>query len=260
MKNLFLEKFRRGEKTIGTFFEMGGPAVGELISLTALDYFIIDGEHGPYDVMEAADIIRAAEGAGTAAPFVRVKDSERNSILRMLDVGAKGIIVPQIRSLEEGQRAVQYGKYYPLGNRGFAPTRNSLYGCAAEAQGSVQEYFNACNEMQLLILQCETVGCLEAIEKVAALNGVDGIFVGPYDLSVDMGIPAQFDHPAFTAALERISAAVKAAGKFCIIYADNEDAAAARLREGFESVTLSMDCILYQQAINRSVKTIRTAL
>lgn len=94
MKNRFLDKFRSGEPSVGTFFEMGGPAVGEMIALTELDYFVIDGEHGPYDVLQAADIIRAAEGAGTAAPFVRVKDSQRNSILRMLDVGAKGLIIP----------------------------------------------------------------------------------------------------------------------------------------------------------------------
>lgn len=260
MENRFLRKVRQGEVAIGTFFEMGGAAVGEMIALTDLDYFIIDGEHGPYDVWQAADIIRAAEGVGTAAPFVRVKDSQRNSILRMLDVGAKGLIIPQVQSADEVRRIVEYGKYYPAGSRGFAPTRNSLYGCAAEAQGSVQEYFDACNATQLLIPQCETTGCLEDIEHIAAIEGVDGIFVGPYDLSVAMGMPAQFDRPEFCQALERILQAVKKAGKFCIIYADTEEIAAARLTEGFDSVALSMDCILYRQAINQAVRGIKAAL
>lgn len=260
MKNRFLDKFRSGEPSVGTFFEMGGPAVGEMIALTELDYFVIDGEHGPYDVLQAADIIRAAEGAGTAAPFVRVKDSQRNSILRMLDVGAKGLIIPQVQSVDEVRRIVEYGKYYPVGSRGFAPTRNSLYGCSDDAKGSVQEYFDRCNTSQLLIPQCETMGCLEAIEEIAAVDGVDGIFVGPYDLSVAMGAPAQFDRPEFAAALKRVLEAVQRAGKFCIIYADTEDAAVKRFDEGFDSVALSMDCILYRRAINGAVAAIKGAL
>lgn len=260
MNNRFLDKIRKGEPAVGTFFEMGGAAVGEMIALTDLDYFIIDGEHGPYDVWQAADIIRAAEGAGTAAPFVRVKDSQRNSILRMLDIGAKGLIIPQVQSVDEVRRIVEYGKYYPVGSRGFAPTRNSLYGCAEDAKGTVENYFAACNAAQLLIPQCETMGCLMAIEDIAAIDGVDGIFVGPYDLSVAMGMPAQFDRPEFAEAIERVREAVKKAGKFCIIYADTEEAAARRLADGFDSVALSMDCILYRQAINQAVHAIKAAL
>lgn len=260
MDNLFLEKTRQGQQTIGTFFEIGGTTVGEIMALTDMDYFIIDGEHGTYTPAQVADIIRAAEGAGRPAPFVRVKDSQRNSILQMLDVGAKGIVVPQIRSVDEAFRTVEYGKYYPVGNRGFAPTRNSLYGCAKEAQGSVQDYFDACNEKQLLILQCETVECLENIETIAAINGVDGIFLGPYDLSIDMGMPAQFDQPDFTHAVAHILETVKAAGKFCIIFAADEKTAISRLHQGFDSVTVSMDSLLYRQALNRTVETIRSCL
>ncbi len=259
MNNLFLEKTRQGIQTVGMFFEMGGPAVGEVIALTDLDYFIIDGEHGTYTPSQAADIIRAAEGVGKAAPFVRVKDSQRNSILQMLDVGAKGIVVPQIRSIEEARRTVEYGKYYPVGNRGFALTRNALFGCAEEAQGSMQDYFDACNEKQLLILQCETKECLADIEAIAAIDGVDGIFLGPYDLSVDMGMPGQFDQAAFCQAVSHILEAVKKAGKFCIVYTADEETAILRLQQGFDSVTVSMDSILYRQAVNRSVDIIRSA-
>lgn len=262
MQNTFLEKTKAGKKTIGTFFEIGQAAVGEVIALTDLDYFIIDCEHGPYDVESAGNVIRAAEGAGEGkvTPLVRVKDSQRNSILKMLDIGAKGLIIPQVQSLEEIKQIVKYGKYYPVGDRGFAFTRNVKYGCAPEAKGTVQEYFDACNEKQLLIPQCETKGCLEEIEAITAVDGIDGIFVGPYDLSVALGIPAQFDKPEFKAALERILAAVKAAGKFCIIYADNEQVASERFKLGFDSITLSMDNSIYIEAMNRCVATIQDLL
>ena len=239
---------------------MGQAAVGEIIALTDMDYFIIDCEHGPYDVESAGDIIRAAEGAGDAAPLVRVKDSQRNSILKMLDIGAKGLIIPQVQSLEEIYDIVKYGKYYPVGERGFAFTRNVKYGCAPEAKGSVQEYFDACNEKQLLIPQCETKGCLQEIEKITAVDGIDGIFVGPYDLSVALGVPAQFEKPIFQNALKRILAAVKKAGKFCIIYADNETVALSRLQMGFDSVTVSMDCNIYINAMNRCAAKIKDGL
>ena len=259
MENTFLKKTKEGKTTIGTFFEMGKGAVGEVISLSDMDYFIIDAEHGPYDVESAAEIIRASEAAGAdrVTPLVRVKDTQRNSILKMLDIGARGLIIPQVHSLEEIHRIVEYGKYYPVGSRGFAYTRSVRYGCGEETSGTVQEFFDACNEKQLLIPQCETAGCLDEIEAIAAADGIDGIFIGPYDLSVAMGIPAQFDRPQFKEALERIIAAVKAAGKFTMIYADNEAVAAERIKMGFDSITLSMDNTIYLNALNGCVSRIR---
>lgn len=259
MRNTFLEKTKAGKYTIGTFFEMGKGAVGEVISLSRMDYFIIDAEHGPYDVESAAEIIRASEAAGAdrVTPLVRVKDTQRNSILKMLDIGARGLIIPQVHSLEEIHKIVEYGKYYPVGARGFAYTRSVRYGCGEEAAGTVQEFFDACNARQLLIPQCETRGCLEEIESIAAVDGIDGIFIGPYDLSVALGIPAQFESPVFQDALKRILAAVKAAGKFTMIYADNEDVAAERIAMGFDSITLSMDNTIYLNALNGCVDQIQ---
>lgn len=262
MKNTFYEKTKAGKTTVGTFFEMGKGAVGEVISLSKMDYFIIDCEHGPYDVESVGEIIRGCDsaGEGNVSPFVRVKDSQRNSILKMLDIGARGLIIPQVRSLEEIQRIVEYGKYYPIGERGFAFTRSVKYGCAPEAKGSVQDFFDECNKKQLIIPQCETMGCLNEIEAITAEEGVDGIFIGPYDLSIALGIPAQFDRPEFMTALERIIRAVKAAGKFSIIYADNAEIASKRIKAGIDSITLSMDNTIYLNALNHCVDEIKDRL
>ena len=109
MKNTVKDKITAGEKAVGIFYELGGSAVVEALGLGGLDFFIIDTEHGPYDVESARDAVLAA-GAHTISPFVRVKDATRASILKMLDIGAQGLIIPAIESVDEVRKIVEYGK------------------------------------------------------------------------------------------------------------------------------------------------------
>lgn len=249
MKNLFMEKIRNGEQPVGTFLEFGDQGVAEALALTDLDYMLIDTEHGPYDVETVMTMIRSAE-LHDCTPFVRVKDSNRNSILKMLDVGAQGLIIPQVHSIEEIRKIVEYGKYFPVGQRGVAFARGCGFGYKDYTKGDINDYFAYCDRETLLIPQCETMGCLKDIENIARVDGIDGIFVGPYDLSVAMGIPTQFDKPEFKDALKRILAAVADAGKFTIIFAGTPELAKQRLAEGFNSVTVSQDVNFYIDAIN----------
>ena len=124
MKNLLREKIMNGVKTVGTFFEAGNASVAEALALTDLDYMLIDTEHGPFDVESVMLMLRGAELHGTTA-LVRVKDSNRNSILKMLDIGAGGLIIPQVHSIEEIKKIVEYGKYFPVGQRGVAFARGA---------------------------------------------------------------------------------------------------------------------------------------
>ena len=255
MKNFFKEKTDAGIKTIGTFFEMGNALVGEAISMSNLDYVLIDTEHGPFDVESTMDIMRGIQLHGTST-LVRVKDSSRPSILKMLDIGADGLVIPQVQSLEEIKKIVEYGKYFPGGSRGVAFSRGANFGYADHAMGDINDYFDYCNKNTLLIPQCETLGCLEEIEEIAKVDGVDGIFVGPYDLSVAMGIPTQFDKPEFKAALERILKAVKDAGKFVVIYCATPELASERFAQGFDSATIGQDVNIYVNALNEMVSKV----
>ena len=115
---------------------------------------------------------------------------------------------------------MEYGKYFPVGQRGVAFARGAGYGYLEHAKGDINDYFATCNRETLLIPQCETKGCLENIEEIAKVDGIDGIFVGPYDLSVAMGIPTQFD------------------------------------KQGFDSVTVGQDVNFYIDAINEMVHSI----
>ncbi len=111
---------------------------------------------------------------------------------------------------------VEYGKYYPLGERGVAGERANCF--TYDMGGSLNDWFRIANEETLLIPQCETVGCLKDIDNIVRVDGIAGMFVGPYDLSTAMGIPGQFDNPDFLKAIQKVVDACHAAGKFCITY------------------------------------------
>lgn len=256
MKNVFREKMAAGEQTLGTFGELGSPVAMELMAYNGMDYVIIDSEHGPYDVETTADLIRAAKLAGTT-PFVRTKDGQRNSILKMLDVGAMGLIIPNIQTVEEVKDVIEYGKYFPVGNRGVAPASGSHFWTQDYAKQGLPHLFEVANREQLIIPQCETVGALENIEEIVALDGVDGIFVGPFDLSTALGKPGQLDDPEVKEAIQRVADVCKEAGKFSLIYGTNVDNAKARYEQGYQSVTLTMDALIFGDAVANVVKQIK---
>ena len=247
MKNLLREKLLQGGHALGTFYELGGIAAAQCIGIAGMDFAIVDTEHGPADVESALTAITALS-ARNCTPLVRVKDVTRPSVLKMLDVGARGLVVPDVQTVDEVRRLVEYAKYYPLGRRGFAPTLSGGYGFDPEC-ADTQQYFDHCNRETMLIPQCETLGALEHIEEIAAMEGVDGIFVGPYDLSVALGKPAQMDDPDLQAAIDRVLSACKKHGKCTMIYAGDAAGSAAFFRRGFDCVACGMDSIFLIQAL-----------
>ena len=255
MINLLREKLVVGEKTIGTFHEIGSSSAIEALAYSGLDYVLIDTEHGPFDVESTQSFIRAAKGA-EFTPLVRVKDGNRNSILKMLDVGAMGLVIPNIHHIEEIHQLVSYGKYHPIGNRGVAPTSGSSFWFAEYAQQGLDHYFEVSNRETLLLPQCETIGCLEDIENIVQVDGVDGIFVGPYDLSTALGKPGQLEDPEVVAAIKKFVAVCKANNKFSFIYAGAPETAKKYYSWGYDSVTYSMDAIVLKQAFTDTIQTI----
>ena len=173
---------------------------------------------------------------------MRVRDSSRAAVLHALDLGARGIIIPDVQSVEEARRLVEYAKYYPLGARGFAFSRSAKYGFLPELK-QIGDYFTATNQRTILMPQCETAGALEHIEEIAALDGIDCIFVGPYDLSVALGAPARFATPRFAEALGRAS------GKLAFIYANTMPEARAYFAQGYQGAAIGTDTAFLVKAI-----------
>ena len=255
MKNTLREKMLAGEKTLGTFFELGSATAAECLGFSGLDYMIIDTEHGPFNPQSALDFVRAAK-LYNITPLARVQEISRAAILKLLDVGAMGIIVPCVNSIEDVHKIVEYGTYAPLGDRGVANTAGSGFWFEDYACRGLPEYFEISNRETMLLPQCETLWCLEHIDEVLAVPGIDGMFVGPFDLSTAMGIPGQFDLPEFRDALNRVQRACAAAGKPSMIYAASEGKAREGFAEGYGSVAFGMDATTLTNAYRAAVKNI----
>ena len=244
--------------TIGTFFELGGRGAMESLSYTGLDYVIIDTEHGCFSEESTADYILAAEKGGLL-PYVRIGDIRRPCVLRMLDVGARGLIVPNIRSVDQVRELVIHAKFPPVGNRGYCPNRTSGWGSDSWSK-DVFSYMEECNRRCRLIPQCETKEALEQIEEIATIPGVDGIFVGPCDLSIDLGIPLQFDNPVLVSAVERILKACKENNKESLIFAGSMNDALKWVGKGFDSIAYSLDTSVFIQAYQALVEQFHNAM
>ena len=253
-ENTFKAKLKDNKKPLGIFVDTASACVVECIGRTGFDYVIIDNEHSPVDAETSCELIKAAELSGLT-PLARVRDLSRSAILKLLDVGAQGLIVPNINTVREVGEIVSYCKYRPVGNRGFCPSRKDGWGFDGDMSvARTMEFFN---DNVLLIPQCETVGALDNIESIAAVPGVDGVFIGPFDLSISMGIPGQFDAPEFKAALARILKATHDAGKFCMMFAPTPERAVEVIKEGYDSATYSLDASVIISCFKEKVEYIR---
>ena len=188
MENTLKQKLAAGAQPIGTFFDTASVSLMECLGRTGLDFAIIDNEHSPIEAETTAALVRAAELSGIC-PLARVREISRPAVLKLLDVGVQGLIVPNVKTLAQVQELVNYAKYYPIGQRGFCPSRKDGWGF--DGLGSVPETMRHFNGETLLFPQCETAEALAIIEDICAVDGVDGIFVGPFDLSISMGMPGQ---------------------------------------------------------------------
>ncbi len=256
MENSAKKKLQDGEKILGTFFSMGNPSAMECLGYTGMDFAIIDTEHGPFDTENAMALVRAAESVGLS-PFMRIADVSHKEIQRAVDMGVQGLIVPCLRSLGDMRKLVDLAKFAPVGNRGFIKGRGSGFGYQDWACGSVAEYMTASNDRLLVLPQCETRECYEEIEEVLAIEGIDGIFVGPFDLSISLGMPGDFENPEFKAAVARILKACKKAGKYSLIFSTAIDQARAYLEQGFDGVAHSIDFTVFTEAYKAAMAEIR---
>ena len=254
--NRIREKFLNHELSVGTFTQLTSTVAVEALGRTGLDYVLIDTEHSAVGIEFLSSAITAADAAGIV-PLVRINDIARSKVLQPLDYGAQGLIVPAVETVEQVRRLVEYAKFPPVGNRGFCPTRDGGYGYDEVSMQGTDVYFAHANQETLLIPQCETVGCLDHIEEITAMDGVDGIFLGPFDLSIALGRPMAFDCDEMRAALDRILNACHKNNKMAFIFCGDAQAAKARAAQGFDSVTAGLDIMALVDAYRAMVQDIR---
>jgi 2-dehydro-3-deoxyglucarate aldolase/4-hydroxy-2-oxoheptanedioate aldolase len=199
-KNTIKAKLQQGGTAVGTCLtDYVEPEVVAILKAAGMDFFFIDTEHSPTGYREIQTLVRVARAADVT-PLVRVTQSEYFLIARALDVGAMGIVAPRIHSLDQAKAVVSAMKFPPAGGRGYG-----LRGIITdyEFQGAKTEMDSADRET-MVILQMESRECVEAIYDITSVEGVDAIMVGPFDLSVSLGIPGEFESPIFWEAFDRM--------------------------------------------------------
>ncbi len=201
------QRIRSGETLLGTFLNLGSPMATEICARAGLDWVLIDLEHGAGSEAELLSQLTAVAAAGTTA-IVRVERSERMRIARALDLGAEGIMAPRVDTADEAAELVRHLRYPPGGIRGVAlMTRGAEYGTVAHGEVA------AVNDRLVTIAQVESPTAVANAAELAAVDGVDVLFVGPTDLTHAMGIPGEIDHPDYRRAVAEVGQAAAAAGK-----------------------------------------------
>lgn len=235
MINSIRERVLNRELLTGTFLSLGSSITVEMAGNSGFDWLLIDMEHGWGSHAHLLPQIQAA-GATPAAPFVRIEDNQTPRFKRVLDLGASGIMIPYISSVAEAEHAVSAMRYPPRGVRGVAKlSRGSGFGADFE------DYFENGHEQLTTVIQVETVDALNDIDNIASVDGVDVLFVGPMDLTVNMGIRGQFDHPDYISAQKKIAEAAKNAGKAAGILLQSADQVSPTLDLGYTFVALGSD-------------------
>ena len=235
-QNLLKKKILEGKSAIGTFVKLTDPAVVEILALAGFDFFVLDTEHVAVDREQLTHIVRAAEAYGIT-PIVRVRENNQVEILQNLDLGYAGVQVPNVDSAEESRNLVSYVKYTPHGVRGLSP---SVRACGYGTCG-VQEYIDHANENTMVIAHCETKTCVENLDAVLEVPGVDVIFIGPMDLSQSYGVPGKPATPEVAAAIKLVKEKTRAAGKAIGTVAGTPEAAKKLIEEGVQYVLLASD-------------------
>ena len=199
-----------GHIVMGTFVaELRAPAVAMILQQNDFDFMLVDTEHGCFDPAAVAQLILAGKEAGLC-PLVRVPGPDQAEIKRVLDAGAEGIMVPMSQSLEDVQQVVNHSKYPPLGQRGAHFVRPHTRYMNPE---DIADFMAEANRNLLTIVQIETRAAAELVDEIAAVEGVDMLYVGPSDLSVALGHPGQLDHPEVLDVVDRVGRACREQGK-----------------------------------------------
>jgi 2-keto-3-deoxy-L-rhamnonate aldolase RhmA len=252
-ENPVKRKIASGGLALGTMaFEFNTTGLARLAAESNAEFVIFDQEHTGWTA-ETIRMLVATSGGADLVPMVRVPTTQYHLISRVLDVGVRGIMVPMVESAEQAKLIVDSAKYPPVGKRGAA------FGVAHDdyAGGAVGEKMRSANDETLLIAQIETPGGVENVEAIAATAGIDVVWIGHFDLTNFMGIPAQFEHPRYLDAVKKVVAAADAAGKTAGIMAGTVEDAHWALDQGFRIVAYSGDLWLYQLALREGLAQIR---
>jgi len=247
-KNSFAERLRKGELLIGTLISLPSPEITELLSSTGYDWLFIDAEHGAFNPQQAQSMLQAA---GDCPCVIRVPSGDEIWIKKALDIGAAGIIVPQVHTAEQAKLIVKSCKYSPVGTRGVGIGRAHNYGMDFE------KYIKTANQHTAVILQAESRQAINNIEAIAAVKGVDAILIGPYDLSASLGKIGQVTNPVVIRAIDKVARTCKKSGVRLGFFGVNADAVRPYMKKGFTLITTGVDTLFLIKSATETLAATR---
>jgi 4-hydroxy-2-oxoheptanedioate aldolase len=237
-ENAVKQRMRRGEAVRGVWLALPSVETARLAARMPADWLVVDVEHGPMGAETMTRMVAAIADARGPAPFVRLASHGVENVKRALDAGAWGVIAPMINTRADAEAFAAAAKFPPLGQRSFG---SAWAGLGFDV--SMQEYLRIANDQTVAMVQIENRAALEHLDEIFSVPGIDGVFVGPVDLAVSLGLdpdPESRD-PEFRRAVEEILSAAKAAGLPAGIYCSSPDAAAERIQQGFVMVNVASD-------------------
>jgi 2-dehydro-3-deoxyglucarate aldolase/4-hydroxy-2-oxoheptanedioate aldolase len=247
---------RSGGVPIGTMvFEFNTPGIARIAAAAGVDFVIFDLEHTGWS-LETLRLLMATSRSADLDAMVRVPATQGHFLSRVLDVGAAGIMVPMVETEEQARDIVRFAKYPPEGRRGtcFAVAHDDY------RDGDIGETMRSANAEGLLIAQIETVQGLENLEHIAAVDGLDVLWIGHFDLTTSMGIPGQFDHPRYKDAVAHVLDASRRHHKATGFMVKSAAEGEALVRQGFRVLAYWGDLWIYRQALAEGVAALRQRL
>jgi 2-keto-3-deoxy-L-rhamnonate aldolase RhmA len=239
-----------GDFLLGSWLTILDPAVSELMAGAGFDLLIADGEHGPIATSDLVQMLISTRASGVPVVF-RVAANEPVRIMHALDAGASGVVVPQIRTVADAERAAAWCRYPPVGLRGIAPRRASEYGRHTAA------YLGAANDLVTCCIQIETREALDDLDAILAVPGIDTILIGPNDLAASLGHTGDIGHADVEAAIAHVLARTAAHGIPAGVWTLSVAQARARRDQGFAWATLGTDYGFMLTAADAAAREVR---
>jgi 2-dehydro-3-deoxyglucarate aldolase len=245
----FRKRLWARESLIGTMVTLPVPAIAEILADLGFDWLFVDGEHGQ---LETREILAILQTVGDRVPcLVRVPGAEEPPIKKVLDLGAEGIIVPQVNTAEQAASVVRYARYAPAGSRGVGLARAHGYGLR------FQEYLDAANERVAVIVQAEHTQAVENIESIVKVDGIDAVLIGPYDLAASLGKMGRIDDRAVTDAIDHVTKTCQAAGIPLGYFGVSAQAIRPYMERGYTLIAAGVDTLFLAGAARRLLEELR---
>lgn len=243
-------KLREGTVCYGTILTLGSPSIAEIVAELGLDFVMIEGEHAAADMGTVQTMLQAMRGSQTV-PILRVANNDSTLIKVALDVGVPGIVIPEVRTREDAERAVRACKYPPEGIRGVGRSRASLWGLRAA------EYLQAANNETVVIALVENFRAIESLDEILSVPGFDAVFFGPADYAASLGLTGQARHPKVLEAREQVVAACRRAGLPIGQSAASSGEARALIDQGFTMVMVQSDASLIYNGLRQDLAALK---